>query len=249
MNIKKQIGNLFVPFLQNKEIRHFSLYPTDQKNIFKCQVLFPYKRHAEAPVELEVSFYLNYSQQLCLLDIKENNIFTLGSDFDFFLKNKIKNRIRGADKELRVLKIAKEIINEELLLNSNLRVLKVLKGSEYSDNNLKVDLWFNVSFDYKGEFDLMNGSFGMMIGIQVKSSFEYQNKHKIKHPYIPSISVKDSETDEDLKNKLSTLLFNASRFKLRQLYTNFSEKNDTHNKSIVNDIKTNIELSIESLHL
>ncbi len=249
MNIKKQIGNLFVPFLQNKEIRHFSLYPTDQKNIFKCQVLFPYKRHAEAPVELEVSFYLNYSQQLCLLDIKENNIFTLGSDFDFFLKNKIKNRIRGAEKELRVFKIAKEIIGEELSPNSNLRLIKVLKGSEYSDNTLKIDLWFNVIFDYKGSFDLLNGSFGMMIGVQVKSSFEYQNKHKIKHPYVPSIVVKDTETDEELKNKLLKLLFYASRFKMRQIYTNFSEINDTHNKSIVNDIKTNIELSIESLHL
>lgn len=249
METRKKIFNLLAPYSKSKEINLFVLKETINKNCFKCKVLFPYKKQTGLKSELEVSFFVNDSTEPCDLSIIKNteNVFNIlpGHNFDFFLKQKIKNRIKGADKESRAFKIAKEMSD----VSSDLRISKVLEGSDFADNSLKVDLWFTLIYNYKGNFDKLDGSYTMMIGVQIKGSRKYQNIHKEKNPYTPSIVIKDTMHDQEIKEIFRTLLFNVSRFKFRQLFTNFSEKNDTHNLGIVNSIKKNIELSIESLHL
>jgi hypothetical protein len=249
METRKIIDNLLSPYIKTKDIIKFNLYPTSNENCFKCEVFFSYKKLTGWTSELEVSFFVNNSTEPCDLSIIKNteNVFNIlpGHNFDFFLKQKIKNRIKGADKESRAFKIAKEMSE----VSSDLRISKVLEGSDFADNSLKVDLWFTLIYNYKGNFDKLDGSYTMMIGVQIKGSHKYQNIHKQKNPYTPSIVIKDSMYDEDIKEVFKSLLFNASRFKLRQLYVNFSEKMDTRNIGITDSVKKNIKLSIESLHL
>jgi hypothetical protein len=60
-----------------------------------------------------------------------------------------------------------------------------------------------LNFDYKGKFDGFDGLSSTIVGIQIKSSFGYQNIHKEKYPFIPSINLKHGMTDDEFKKMLA----------------------------------------------
>lgn len=251
MNIKEQIKSLLAPYVKNNLVSDIFIYDTKQKNCFKCNVFLPYKKEGRLNIELQVSFICNFSEEPCNLpNINESHIYNQGSNFTSFFEIIMKNRIRGAEREILATKLLKELVGKEISSKvPNLKITKVLGPTEFADATLKVDVWVILNFDYKGKFDGFDGLASTIVGIQIKSSFGYQNIHKEKHPFIPSINLKHGMTDDEFKKNACNLLFNFYKFRIRQLYLNFCEPADTHNKGINKLIERQIELSIESLHL
>ena len=251
MNIKQQIKNLLAPYIKNNSIVDTFIENTKQKNCFKCKVFFLYKKEVKPTIELQVSIICNFSEEPCNLpNINESDIYNQGSNFSSFFERIIKNRIRGAEREILAIKLLKELVGKEISSKvPNLKITKVLAPTEYADSTLKVDVWVILNFDYRGKFDGFDGLSSTIVGIQIKSSSWYQNIHKQKHPFIPSINWNDNMTDDEFKKTACNLLLNFYKFRIRQLYLNFCEQGDTHNKGINDLIERQIELSVESLHL
>lgn len=251
MDIKQQIKSLLAPYVKNKLVTDTFIDDSKQKNCFKCKVFFLHKKEGKPNIELQVSFICNFSGTLCVLpNINESNIYNQGSNFPSFFERIMKDRIRGAEREILAIKLLKELIGKEISSKvPNLKITKVLGPTEYSDATLKVDAWVVLNFDYKGKFDRFDGLSSTIVGIQIKSSFWYQNIHKQKHPFIPSITLKYGMTDDEFKKVACNLLLNFYKFRIRQLYLNFCEQADDFNHEINKAIERKIMFSIESLHL
>ncbi|MCX6755245.1 MAG: hypothetical protein NT068_01735 [Candidatus Nomurabacteria bacterium] len=244
MRTPEVISSKLRPLVKSKYIVSYEVFPTHTFNLVKCKIFFPYQK-LSGLTELEVSFFWNINEKKAEDEIDYSTYYNC-MDFQSFLKKHIEDRKRGEYTELRVYRLVKQIHD----ITPYLRVLKVLKGSEYADNKLKVDLWISVSYDFKGKFDSINGTFCSMVGIQIKNSKKGQDNHKSKNPFIPSIIAAEYMQDEFIIDKLKLLILNSSKFKTRQLSVNFLEDlNKESDKKSIEYIRNSIIYAIQHLHV
>lgn len=130
-------------------------------------------------------------------------IFLSGNPNFPLFKSKIISRINSRKRGQAVEDRAFKMMND--LKKENIGIVEVYRGSEYSDNKLKMDIIMLVERKMpKVFFDERNERF--MIGFNVKSSFGGQKIHIEKNLLTPSISFDPTLPDEQIKKNVKNLI-------------------------------------------
>jgi hypothetical protein len=201
VNTKKIAGsfhNYLEKMVNEALLTKYKVAVLDQKMI---QVAIWFK-HANK--EIDVRFWIgtqkdNSGNKKKVKDFYLTNNFP-EQVFRTLVLKKIKQRIKGADAEIRGLKILRR-----MKANRRYGVIDIYTESQYADNVQKMDLVFVVQRTTKSFFkeDQIQR---YVLGVNVKSSKAFQNMHKDKYPDTPSIEIMDDISDYEIEKKFATII-------------------------------------------
>lgn len=120
--------------------------------------------------------------------------------WDRVISGTISARKKGEDAEYRMF-----LLMLEWKRKRKYGIHEVYRSSEHADNNKKSDLVAVVERMVYSVETKEYKSMRTIVHIQVKSSEGYQEKHKKKYPWQPSIVVNSSKTDDMLGDNFETI--------------------------------------------
>jgi hypothetical protein len=154
--------------------------------------------------KLEITIYFVYRRKELEVTFTMHSLDDEHFDPVRMVQSVIRSRKRGYDNEMRMFRLL-----SEWKKTHKFGIRDVYQSREYADNTLKADLMVVVSYEAQLPKTLRPVSGQQMMGLQIKSSVEYQEKHKRHHPFEPSIVVREDRTDEELALKFEIIKQNA----------------------------------------
>lgn len=173
---RDKIGGALNFLKRSNEITSFEIVDDPHDDfLITCTIVFTYKHK-----KLDVTV---------LIDLLSYETRRLGN---IFFCNLIERRKKGEEAELRMFAILRRLIQ-----NRKFGICSVFRASEYLDNKMKADLVFFVDCSIP-LFEPSTKVERLMIYLQIKSSVEKQDIHKVRYPNIPSIVINHEITDSTI---------------------------------------------------